>query len=426
MSAGKDRSLYFSQEGERLARRLAAILKADYPTVARSHTDAEWHQCVRAALGPAFAWVEDHQTTEPAETILRMVRQATWPVPSRETSDICVGARLLSGPPIDSIILGPVRFETREVWLQRRFSKGNLSITTATRITQRWSGKVIRKRKTSVHTMNERDILDVVGDFPHVCSVTSVGLAPAAQRTKSLTVARLALTAISLLWESPSYCLERILLKTDAGVRHLQALRVTDGRLSLADRWLADFPQGPHVEANEWRRLVATFSDVWDVCGKIFEHYLAAEPHTKKPTVATALLHALIWFYEGCRQELDSIAVVHFSACLDALANGEDKDGIRRLITARLGYNDDDPVFRDGSAMRKVVDEIYSDGRSRIIHGTNVNLRSDWRGVRERSEKLARMCLISCLRWGSSNSLDSSPKALQEIPHRGISVSVDG
>lgn len=412
--AGKDRSLYFSQKGERIVRRLSSVLKSEDPKLSRSHTDAEWHGLVRAALGPAFAWIEDNPTDENhAEAILRLVRNAVTRSSPRLRAEISVGARLLDSPAISSLIVGPVRFESREIWLENRVTSGNVTRATANRIFRSWAGEIVRKRKDALHSHNERDILDTVGDFAHVCSITSTGLAMDAARARSLTAARLALVAISLAWANPSYCLERMALKTDVGVRHQHALRLTPGELSFADRWLKGLPIGPHLSHAEWDDLASKYADVWHACGQVLSYYLTSEVETTRPTVTTALLHALLWFYEGCCQELDFLSVVYFSACMDALANGEDKPGIRRLISARVGYRDTDPIFVDGPSMSKLVDEIYSDGRSKLIHGSNLNLRSDWRSVRERSEKLARMCLISCLSWGATNPMNGSPKELQ-------------
>ena len=152
-----------------------------------------------------------------------------------------------------------------------------------------------------------------------------------------------------------------------------------------------------------------------NVCGSIIQDYLNAGGSTSRHNVSTALQHALLWFYEGCKQESDLIAVVNFSACLDALANGQDKSGICRLISARLGVTQDHRIFVGGPRVADLVEDIYSYGRSRTIHGSNLRLREDWKLSRARSERLARYCLISCLRWGSTNSLESHPRELQAI-----------
>jgi hypothetical protein len=67
--------------------------------------------------------------------------------------------------------------------------------------------------------------------------------------------------------------------------------------------------------------------------------------------------------------------------------------GIRKVINARLGIKDGDTVW-DGATFRQVIDEIYSDGRSRTIHGTNDKLGYDWSVTRMLSEYFARLCQL--------------------------------
>jgi hypothetical protein len=413
VSAGEKRSLYFSPNGEKIVRRLSTVLKANDPTVSRSHTDAEWHHMVRSSLGPAFASVEDNNIAEPLqpEAILGLVLKAIAWRPG--LSEVSFGAQLPNAPNLDTLLLGPVRFERREQWLASRAMAGQVSSVTERRILRAWNDRPNGKRRPSVHSYSERDILDAVGGFHYVCTVTSAGLAADAARARSLTAARLGLTAISLAWESPSSCLRGIVLKPDQSGKSPALLRLKQDQPSFADRWRVDLPFGPRVEAAKWAELALDYRDVWQACGSIFEYYLSADTQPSKPTVTTALLHGLLWFFEGCRQELDHIAVVNFSACLDALANGKDKRGIERLITRRLGYSRDAPIFVGGPSMRSLIDDIYSDGRSKTIHGTGLNLRSDWTGTRDRSEKLARLALVACLSWAAQNRTDQSPETMQ-------------
>ena len=105
------------------------------------------------------------------------------------------------------------------------------------------------------------------------------------------------------------------------------------------------------------------------------------------------------------------MAIVKFAATLDALASGGETSGILELIKARLGLGPDEPIRQNGQKVKQAVEEVYSKGRSRTIHGTNENLGHDWTSTRSFSEGLARHCLISCLDWAATNTEDD-PKCL--------------
>ena len=49
--------------------------------------------------------------------------------------------------------------------------------------------------------------------------------------------------------------------------------------------------------------------------------------------------------------------------------------------------------------MKVVVNQIYSEGRSRIIHRTNTKLGHDWSGTKSLSEQFARLCFLACIDW---------------------------
>ena len=62
--------------------------------------------------------------------------------------------------------------------------------------------------------------------------------------------------------------------------------------------------------------------------------------------------------------------------------------------------------------MKAAVDQIYSDGRSRTIHGTNTKLGHDWSGTKSLSEQFARLCLLACIDWAAANPTSNDPKQL--------------
>ena len=123
---------------------------------------------------------------------------------------------------------------------------------------------------------------------------------------------------------------------------------------------------------------------------------------------------ALLWFHEACRDSNNLMTIVKYSAALDALAGGRKAKGIRDLIHARLGIAETDSIRTNGPTLKQAVDQIYSDGRSRTIHGSNFKLGHEWSGTRGLAEQFARLCLSACIDWAATNSLCDDPEQLRK------------
>ena len=83
---------------------------------------------------------------------------------------------------------------------------------------------------------------------------------------------------------------------------------------------------------------------MFDVVGDVLDYIISPTGKIARPRMMSAVAHALLWFHEGCRETVTHMAIVNFSASLDALAGGGKSGGIRRLINARLGIEDDKPI----------------------------------------------------------------------------------
>ena len=59
----------------------------------------------------------------------------------------------------------------------------------------------------------------------------------------------------------------------------------------------------------------------------------------------------------------------------------------------------DAPFLSDGTSARKLVEQIYETGRSRIVHGTRSSLIDDLDQLRARAELLATAVLRACSFW---------------------------
>ena len=121
-----------------------------------------------------------------------------------------------------------------------------------------------------------------------------------------------------------------------------------------------------------------------------------------------ALFQALLWFHEGCREVVDSMAIVKFCSSMEALACGKGIRGILGLVKARLRVVvDEDKLYKD-------VKRLYGTGRSATVHGTNDRLGHDWTDARSLSEELARGCLISCLQYAAEHQQANDPRLFSQ------------
>ncbi|HEV7434867.1 MAG TPA: hypothetical protein VGO22_08365 [Pseudorhizobium sp.] len=413
--AGVDSFIMTTREMERLIELSAQELKLSDPALSRIHTDREWSWMVRGAFGPALMLIDlDDDRQENARTVVAAIRTAvSGPVKAYGPAEQVFGCTLFGNFDVASFSIGPVQFEPRFAWLARKLSEGHVSRTTAQRVKSVWSGGKLRKRKTSIDSIRERDILDALGECPYVCSVHTEGLASEAGRLKAQTAARLAMTGISLRWSLSSKALDGFRLSVDPSVRRQRSLVFKPKIRVLSGGILVGLPHGPTISPEDWAKELNNLSDDFCVVGEAITYYLSPDGEVTRPALMNTFAQALLWFHEGCREEVHLMAVVKFSACLDALASGGRSHGIRSLIRARLGMKDDKPIRKDGPTMYEAVDEIYSSGRSRTIHGTNDKIGNDWSSTRALAEQFARLCLLTCLDWAVNNPTSDDPLALK-------------
>jgi len=414
IGAGNENSIIVSRKIDDTIITVADQLMTADSSLPPKVTRAEWRGLVREAFGPALAMIDlDVDPTKNADTVLTEIKtELSKHVSGYGVCEFAFGCTLFGNAAIKPFSIGPVRFEPRSNWLARKSCDGAVSATTRRRVEQAWSGKRPRKRKPSADRIREAGILDAVGSCPFVCSVTTTGLAAEAGREKALTAARLAIAAIALLWATPSRALEGMNLLFDRRVHRQKALSFIPGKIVLAGSRLSHMPHGPWLKSGEWEIEFAKHEDHFRVVGEVLDYVIDATGIAARPKMMNALAQALLWFHEGCREIVTLMAIVKYSAALDALACGGKSGGIRRVINARLGIQDSKPIRPNGPTLRQAVDEIYNDGRSRTIHGTNVKLSHDWSGTKGLAEQFARLCLLRCIDWAAQNPSSDDPKQL--------------
>ena len=414
IDAGNGGSLIVSRAIDEGIVEVADKLFVGNATLAPRYTRAEWRAAVRRSFGTALARIDlDDCPGTNAERVLAEIRNALDKhVSGHGPREFSFGCTLFGNTAVMPFRIGPVRFEPRLDWLARGYEKGAVSAVSRRRIETAWSGRKLRKRKPSLDSISEIGILDAVGGCAFVCSVAADRLGPASGQEKALTAARLATAAIALMWQTSSKALEGLNLLFDRTPHNQRALTFVPGTVALAGSSWSHMPHGPWLKTGQWEQVFSERAEHFSVVGDVLEYVLSPAGAVARPRIMNTLAQAFLWFHEGCREPVTLMAIVKFSAALDALACGRKAGGIRRLISARLGIPESAAVRPDGTTLKQVIDEIYSDGRSRTIHGTNVKLGHDWTGTKSMAEQFARLGLLLCIDWATNNPSSDDPLQL--------------
>jgi hypothetical protein len=409
-------SIQITKEIDDLIGSLARTLKASRSSLVRTIKDDEWRSWVRATIGPLLAKTPlSTPATTAAPLLLTQLDDALNDiVAGLSDREYAFGTTLFSNTDVSSFTIGPVRFEPREVWLERKMTEGDVTLITKRRVKRRWSGGRASRRKSNREQMREDDIVEAIGRCPYVCTVKlRSSFAPAAGLETALTAARLALACVSLAFATPSLALLGFNLHYDGPIHLQKALLFVPGKIVLAGSRPSRHLHGPFVLAQDWQTELTRLHHAFLGAGEVLVNLTDPARSIPQAPLLEALLQSLLWFEKGCREIGDLMAIVSFAASLDALGKGTKVRGILEVLKARLGVQPTDPINPLGPTFKSVLDTIYSEGRSRTVHGTSDKIGYDWGDTRIIAEQLARYALIACLDYTSQNPSAMQPDDLK-------------
>lgn len=327
--------------------------------------------------------------------------------------DVILGCNLFRGSQAYPITLGPVSFETREAWLASTSQQERLSPVARRRLARAWSGNRIRKRKRSFDEAVESSVLEAIGQRPIVCTVETDGLSSKMTREKGLLAARLAMTAISLLWDHPAEGLSWMNLIYDGSPFHRKYALFAPDRWAGSSSTVSEMPEGRWVD-DELLSDLKRYKPIFDVLGGALKSFVQPNARVERPNLVRSIFLSLWWLQAGCREESDQIATTKFVASMDALVNGQNASAIMKFLKARANYESDSSLMADGRTTKSVITELYSLRRSQLLHGSSVDFAQDWSGARSTAEAVARLCLILACAWIDRNPHIDDLKALSQ------------
>lgn len=356
--------------------------------------------CVARALD-IYANVPDEE--ELCSKILKYI--SDFIAKSRENYEFefAFGCDLLNGYTPNPFHIGPVCFEARHAWLDRKVAEGAISGTTERRIRRVWNGGKIRKRRCSTDDPSEKAILCAIDDAPFVCSVYTRGMAHSFARQRALTTARLALTSVALLWQRASPALSKMNLIEDRVCRIVHGITFREKKIVSWGGWKSH-ANGEYLNEAEWNRLLQQFPSHFKSVGDTLNTIADVTTPPQRSEETQILAHAIFWFHQGCRETEDAIAIVNFASTLDCLTSDDGQKGIKNLVKEQLGIDPNEPLWIGGTqTANEAIQEIYDDVRNATLHG-RINHKSgkpdsmpfcDWSTTRIRAETLAQYCLMA-------------------------------
>lgn len=411
--AGPGGSIATNEIMEIEIRNVADWMLGQRPHARDKHSLKEWRSKTREVFGPALAQLDFSRAPRENAKELKVSIEARLDQYSAGHSSRgrSLGCRLFSEPPKDQFSIGPVVFETKSLWLDHALKNSDITTTTHRRISRVFCGKKLRKRKSSLDSIQEDSILGVLGDAQMVCTVTTEGLAPELGEKRTILAARLALTSIALIWREPSKMLESFGMSTDHGIRVVRLIPVRPGPRMLGGSKLIGRPFGMPVSQKEWSSILEDEGEYFKLAGKMIFCWTNPQHDKQGSSLLRGLSRALFWFWKGCTEENDLMSLVSFAASLESLTGGGKSKAIKKLVEARLGKDEGDEIV-SGTTVRQLIKRIYEVGRSRTLHGTNQDMLHDWSDWRLIAESLTRVCIVSSMEWCQNNQSESDIKSL--------------
>lgn len=311
------------------------------------------------------------------------------------------GAWVIQGDAIPVLDIGPVQFSLRAHWVQDSVAADILTADQASALFHYWeNGGPTRSFTEDIDWININEIIEALGPCPWVCAVRVRGHAQARSRERALYAARIALAAISLAWNPASKSAKETGLIYDIGKRRIRNSVIFKNG-SFAGSWSESvLRRGHFLSTGDANAFVTETGRRVKPVGAALNTFLSVNTTSQKRSLEEALCQALIWFGEACNEPLEFMAIVKFAAALDTLAKGKQLQGICKLVKQRCCVEDmNAPFLQDGTSAKQLVKQIYTTGRSRIVHGASPDLIYDLDKLRVRSELLATIVLRACIHW---------------------------
>lgn len=409
-------SALISSHMSKLVGRISDIMYEEDKTLWRSWNKAEWAKLVeRTFLDEYFSKFVSRDPAEIISDLLSSLETQLNLYAQTGSVKFASGCDIFSISIDEKIEFGKVCIVSRSSWINECRKSGILSDILLDHLRFSWGILVgpVREISDQNEIRLKDEIHDFVGRGSYICEVDVSGLVGEAAKAKAVMAMNFAMIAICLTWNKPSRAL-RNMSSTVSGYPQLvhHAILVDGSFIANSSRWTGGF--GQNLIQTNWNEISKEYCLVFNAVSEVIDYCLSKTGDVSRPKLMDSLAHSLIWFHEACEEELPMVAITKFVASLDALASDSSgAGGIIRVVTSRLGVGENDPIRAGGPSFKEAITEIYSQGRSRLLHGSSDRLMQDWQSMRNLAEELARHCIVQCLAFVGENPSINNPKEMQ-------------
>lgn len=372
---GKGQQQFTTQKSIDAIYAIASDWRAADPSLKkRIHEKATQHMAAQAFGECLAANYMELWDDEKAALAAFKVRLKEMVEASLRDADHYFPCRIVDSPEAPSFAVGPVRFLRRGEWLDHVAARAPDERAWTEAVKAHWATGAELPELAPRHKMEAEDVIEVIADcqWIAVVHVKGNGLGRSEDRAKFAT--RLALDALGLVMNAeqsrnlrgPGDVLEP---RRTGKLSQFDNLGLnTSSHLDMAH--LLAHP--PHAQS-----FIDDTQELRDAAGWAIGAMVEIPASDNMPVLRQQWCDALHWFGDARRDPTGFNALVRYGICLDVLTGGGTADGIAEMFACFRGGKVDDALLTDGTSIKKVVQLIYNEGRSRISHGTRVALLND-------------------------------------------------
>lgn len=369
------------------------------------YTRKEWRVAIRNMVGDCYKSTDPNDSLEQRGHLFKQQINSAKDenISRQDIYSLSFGCSLFVKPLNSNFTIGPVTFLPLKNWLD--YASENRLIEEADHhsLIDFVSGNESTLDQELREQLHNPRVFDILNDSQILCTVKTEGLAPELARKRSLIAARLAQTSIALLWFQPS--------------RILGGMHVTGEHWKKSRRLLLSTPNAylgfhselvriNYVDCEDITKISSYDKQLFDVAGQMIACWTSNADYSKASELLRGLSQALYFFWSGCNDD-ELMSIVKFVATMEALSPKQNSNAVLNLLKSRLNLKEEDPITQNQN-LKEMVKLIYSQARSRTLHGTNTKLLHDWSIVQANAEVITRTCLVS-----SMNFLINNPTATE-------------
>ncbi|WP_019868079.1 HEPN domain-containing protein [Methylovulum miyakonense] len=317
--------------------------------------------------------------------------------------------------------IGPVTFISREQWIDSVDFPDNAKEKFWNEPEANFKWKEILKdalnnpSSTTPLVGLANNVYGSINKCPSLLKISLKGYEKGLSRKLAELICKTALDSVSLAFGDRAFFHQQALYDERLQPFGSSSLIETNGFLWLPGSSLSD--RIPYLDYIRVKNRTEEMSEILDAFGYMLEALVMPERHAY-PKLANRWATALDWFGEGNREKNDAIALAKIVSSLDILAKAGGYRPILDMFQHLFQISETTEVIKgkNPKTLKKFVENIYGDGRSKILHGTHYERLKSFSEQRDKAAYFARIALIECAIRLKKYTGDDTDNAFRTIP----------